>query len=51
MYAALALLRDKGLQIVTYIVCAVSVLLLISSGVLVIVLFDSIVLGIVLIGN
>jgi hypothetical protein len=51
LYAALALLRDKGLQLVTYIVCAVSVLLLVLSGILIIVLFNSIALGIVLIGN
>jgi hypothetical protein len=49
LYAALALLRDKGLHIVSFIVSAVSVLLLTGAGILIIVLFDSIALGIVLI--
>jgi hypothetical protein len=42
-------LRDKGLHIITYIVSAISILLLILAGILIIVLFDSIALGIVLI--
>ena len=50
LYAALALLRDKGLSIITYIVCGVSVALLILAGILIIVLFKSIALGIALIG-
>jgi hypothetical protein len=50
VYAALALLRDKGLSLVTYIVCGVSVALLILAGILIIVLFKSIALGIALIG-
>jgi hypothetical protein len=49
VYAALALLRDKGLHIASYITCAVSVLLLIAAGILIIVLFGSIALGIILI--
>lgn len=49
-YAALALLRDKGLHIASYITSAVSVLLLALAGILIIVLFSSIALGIVLIG-
>jgi len=51
LYAALALLRDKGLDIKTYIACAISVLLLIAAGVLILVLFDSIALGVVFIGK
>lgn len=50
VYAALALLRDKGLNLVTYIVSAVSVLLLIIAGILIIVLFNSIAIGIAMIG-
>ena len=50
LYAALALLRDKGLSIITYIVCGVSIALLILAGILIIVLFKSIALGIALIG-
>jgi hypothetical protein len=51
LYAALALLRDKGLHITTYIACALSVLLLVAAGVLIIVLFNSIALGVAFIGN
>lgn len=51
LYAALALLRDKGLDIRTYIACAISVLLLVAAGVLILVLFDSIALGVVFIGK
>ena len=49
VYAALALLRDKGLHIASYITSAISVLLLIAAGILIIILFNSIALGIVLI--
>jgi hypothetical protein len=50
VYAALAFLRDKGLHLITYIVCAVSVLLLTASGIIILVLFNSIALGVALIG-
>jgi len=49
VYAALALLRDKGIHLVTLIVCVVSVLLLIAAGLLIIIFLKSISLGIVLI--
>jgi hypothetical protein len=50
VYATFATLRDKGISIIAYIVSTVSVVLLVAAGILVIVLFSSIPLGIVLIG-
>lgn len=49
LYAALALLRDKGLHLATYILSATSVILLVGAGILVILLFESVPFGIVLI--
>lgn len=49
VYAALALLRDKGLVLVTYIACGVSVLLLVIAGVLTIILSDTLIVGAALI--
>ena len=50
LYASLALLRDKGLSLVTYIACIISVLLLMGAGILIIVLFGSFGWGLGVIG-
>jgi hypothetical protein len=49
LYSTISLLRDKGLALVSYISCAVSVVLLILAGALLIGVFDSVAIGIALI--
>lgn len=50
LYATLALLRDMGLALVSYIACVISVLLLALAGALLIAIFNQIAVGIILIG-
>ncbi len=50
LYAAYCLLRDKGLSIPTYVVCAISIVLSYGSGILLLALFKSIGAGIALLG-